>query len=104
MIRRRIFTKYSTILMFFIVIFIFVAQSIASSEWSPIIRLSTEKSDNLIFPDIAVYQNNIHVVWQDDISGDNIYYKKSVDNGNNWDGEISLIANNSSQSPQNCSS
>lgn len=70
-----------------------------NSLWGPIIQLSNENEDMLIFPDIAVYENNIHVIWQDNINGNNIFYKRSNDNGQSWDEEIRLIDNNSFQAP-----
>jgi hypothetical protein len=46
------------------------------------------------FPDIAASGDNLHVVWHDgrDMtwSEPEIYYKKSTDNGDNWDADIRL--------------
>lgn len=49
-------------------------------------------------PSISCYNNNIHLVWTDTRDGNNeVYYKKSIDNGSSWNQEIRLT-NNSSQS------
>lgn len=48
-------------------------------------------------PSVAVFNSNLHVVWYDNRDGDNeIYYKRSLDNGTNWSENIRLTNNSSS--------
>lgn len=54
-------------------------------EWDE--RL-TYDADSSFYPAIAVYNNGIHIVFQDKRQGENlIYYKRSLDNGQNWQDE-----------------
>jgi hypothetical protein len=55
------------------------------ATWSAAKRL-TWNSGTSSYPSIAVdWQNNVHVAWQDNISGPyQIYYKKSTDGGSTW--------------------
>lgn len=61
--------------------------------WSEDIRV-TYYNTHSFSPQIAVYENNVHVVWEDDRDGkDEIYYKCSTDNGTNWGSPIKLNGN-----------
>jgi hypothetical protein len=70
-----------------------ISYSISSdngASWSEPINLS-KNTDSAHDPDIAVYENNIHVVWTDYRDGfSEIYYKKSTDNSKNWENETRL--------------
>jgi hypothetical protein len=56
----------------------------AQPEWMNEIRLTNSSGDSTS-PDVAVWGDNIHIVWRDDRDGDYaIFYKRSVDNGINW--------------------
>jgi len=48
-------------------------------------------SNTAHFPSMGSNGSNVHVVWSDTRDGnDEIYYKKSVNEGNNWSGDIKL--------------
>jgi hypothetical protein len=54
-------------------------------------------------PQIALYNNNLYVVWSDDSTGNgDIYFKRSVDNGSTFDTVNNISKNNtgSSSDPQ----
>ena len=54
-------------------------------------------------PQIALYNNNLYVVWSDDSTGNgDIYFKRSVDNGTTFDTVNNISENNtgSSSDPQ----
>ncbi|MBI4722367.1 MAG: exo-alpha-sialidase, partial [Candidatus Stahlbacteria bacterium] len=43
------------------------------------------------YPSIAVRDSIVHVVWTDDRDGnEEIYYKRSIDNGDNWEADVGL--------------
>ncbi|UCG68139.1 MAG: hypothetical protein JSV09_09950 [Thermoplasmata archaeon] len=64
--------------------------------WSIEMRL-THSSGDSITPDMAVWDNNVHVVWHDNRNGDyDIYYKRSIDNGSSWSADIKLGSSGSS--------
>ena len=67
----------------------------SGSNWSPDIRLT----NNIAFssnPSISVSDSIIHVVWEDTRDGNNeIYYKRSVDGGLNWEDDLRLTNNSS---------
>jgi hypothetical protein len=51
----------------------------------------TNNSGHSMLACIAVSVSVVHVVWQDDRDGNNeIYYKRSTDNGNSWGSDIRL--------------
>lgn len=55
------------------------------TNWGNKVRLTDDDSASLV-PAIAVWQLSAHVVWSDDRDGDyEIYYKRSTNNGTNWD-------------------
>ena len=61
--------------------------------WSEDIRVTYDNSLSTM-PKIALYNNNVHVVWEDDRNGKReIYYKHSTDNGTNWGPTIKLNGN-----------
>lgn len=46
------------------------------------------------YPSLAVSDSNIHVVWRDDRDGyEQIYYKRSIDNGETWGQDVRLTGN-----------
>src|SRR5919109_638554 len=48
---------------------------------------------------IAVYQNNVYVVWSDATTGNgDIYFKRSVDNGTTFDAAENISTNNTGSS------
>ena len=64
---------------------LFYFATVALADWSPAKRL-TWTSGTSVLPAIAVDSNNtIHIVWDDNTPGnDEIYYKKSMDQGETW--------------------
>ena len=63
------------------------------TTWGPDTRLSTG-SPNSVSPAVAVWLNNVHVVWDDFRDGnDEIYYRRSADAGTSW-GEDTRLTNN----------
>ncbi len=61
--------------------------------WEPSIQLSNSIGGYYggWFPCVAVSNQNVHVVWEDDRNGDDqIYYRRSTDNGQNWSSEFNL--------------
>ena len=62
--------------------------------WSEDIRLTTAGGDSWQ-PAIAIWESLVHVVWQDNRTGDfEIYYKRSTDGGQNWDPDTRLTNKN----------
>ena len=71
---------------------IYYRRSTNSGDWfEPTIRLTNFGSFKYRH-NIAVFEDNIHIVWDDDRSGGDVYYIHSTDNGVNWSPEI-LITN-----------
>ena len=59
-------------------------------SWGEDTRL-TNNSSYSEFPSIAASGSNVHVVWKDLRDGNNeIYYKRSADNGANWGADIRM--------------
>lgn len=59
-------------------------------DWGPDIRLSNGSGDSYA-ASIAVWNDNVHVVWHDTRDGNReIYYKQSLDNGETWSDDIRL--------------
>jgi hypothetical protein len=59
-------------------------------NWEPEIRLTDDPADSGL-PSIAVSGSNVHVVWTDSRNGLNeVFYKGSVDGGENWGDDIPL--------------
>jgi hypothetical protein len=68
-------------------------------SWSSDIRLSANDGSGSGHPAIAVNGDKLHVVWMDSRDGnDEIYYKRSNDNGESWSSDIRLSANDGSDS------
>lgn len=60
----------------------------------------TPDSFSSIAPQMAVNGNNIHIIWRDNRTGDyQIYYKRSIDNGETWGNDILLTDNLKSRNP-----
>jgi len=60
------------------------------ATWQPDVRLTNDASVSER-ASIALWNNSIYVVWQDERDNDKeIYFKISTDNGNNWSGDIRL--------------
>ena len=63
------------------------------ASWDGVSRL-TNDPDESYNPDISVTGANVHIVWVEYLSGSReIYYKRSTDNGLNWDAGIRLTNN-----------
>ena len=58
--------------------------------WEPQVRISHNTiNTNVKHPSLAVHDNVVHVVWDDDRTGSReIYYRRSTDYGVNWEPEI----------------
>jgi len=66
-------------------------------NWGSDTRLTNDGS-NYYNPVVAVNGNNIHLVWTDERDGnEEIYYKRSTNNGENW-GSDTRLTNDGSQS------
>jgi len=63
-------------------------------NWSPDIRLTDSFPDaSQQFPSIAVTGDVVHVVWEDERTGNyEIFYKRSVDGGSSWSADTSLTS------------
>jgi len=94
--KKRIVATYLSIFMLVTVIVTFSEHFIAaSSGWNKDIRLTTDDSGSW-HPIMAVNENNIHVVWQDNRDGNyKVYYKRSTDNGENWGSDTRLTTDDS---------
>jgi len=67
------------------------------AQWEPDLRLTDDPSDSVTsFCNarcVASSGANVHVVWHDGRDGNNeIYYKRSTDNGESWDAETAITA------------
>jgi hypothetical protein len=59
-------------------------------NWEADLRL-TNYSDSSIYPNIEISGSAVHLFWQDKREGNfEIYYKRSVDNGNTWESDYRL--------------
>jgi len=59
--------------------------------WDSNFKLSDNYGDYQLEPKIAINGNNIHVVWESYQNGTwEIFYKKSLDNGDNWEPKIMI--------------
>jgi hypothetical protein len=62
--------------------------------WGSDVRLTTSSNFASWWPSIAVNGNNVHVVYRDSRDGatynHEIYYKRSVDGGTNWQSDVRL--------------
>ncbi len=71
---------------------IYYRRSTNNGDWfDPAIRLTNFVSTKF-WPDITVFENNIHIVCEDDRINSDIYYLRSTDNGLNWSPEF-LVTN-----------
>jgi len=63
----------------------FLFAQVAQAAWAPTKRLTWNSGDSQL-PAIAVDTwGNLHVIWEDDATGNaEIYFKKSADGGNTW--------------------
>ncbi len=64
-------------------------------SWTEPVRITNASGDSRV-PDITIGPDDvIHVVWTDDRStpGEGIYYKQSVDGGDNWSDDLRVAAN-----------
>jgi hypothetical protein len=73
-------------------LFLFV--QVAQADWTPAKRLTWNSAWSGV-PNLAIDSSNtIHVVWEDDISGNReIYYTRSTDGGATWSAAKRLIWN-----------
>ena len=94
--KKRIVAIFLSIFMLVTVIWAFSEHFVAaSSGWNEVIRLTSDDSSSE-GPIMAVNGNNIHVVWQDDRDGNyEIYYKRSIDNGETWGSDTKLTTDDS---------
>ena len=59
-------------------------------DWSPETRL-TFNAAPILRPSIASFQEKVHITWSDWRNpGGEVFYLRSIDNGNNWEAEDSL--------------
>jgi hypothetical protein len=66
-------------------------------------RILSNTPGNSTDPEIALYNNNVYVVWSDDSTGNgDIYFKRSGDNGTTFDSTNNISENNTgtSSTPQ----
>jgi hypothetical protein len=72
-------------LSFLFTILFLIQFSLSAQGWHPVVTLVSTGFDAR-YPDITVFENNIHVVWEDyrDVSTRQVYYKRSTDSGLNW--------------------
>src|SRR5919107_1325328 len=66
-------------------------------------QMLSDTPGNSTDPRIALYNNNVYVVWSDDSTGNgDIYFKRSVDNGTTFDSTNNISKNNTgtSSTPQ----
>lgn len=61
--------------------------------WEPARNISDKSDFGIIYSDIDVSGQNIHVVWDDDTGWDGIYYRNSTDGGETWN-SIKRISSN----------
>ena len=78
-----------------LIIFIIISVSSAIAQWQPEVRLTNNSSESLISSNnawcVASSGPVVHVVWYDYRDGNSeIYYKRSIDGGENWRAEIQL--------------
>jgi hypothetical protein len=60
-------------------------------HWSEDVPLTVNQTDSSFYPAITTYNNGVHVVFQDKRYETNqIFYKRSLDNGQNWAEEYVL--------------
>lgn len=94
--RRRISRKIASFLVILIIVYsalsaINIVFNIpskvnASNGWLEAVKLNN-LGGNCKEPEVAANGNNVHVVW---VNNNGIFYKRSLDNGWTWSGEISL--------------
>lgn len=83
----------------FIVTLFFIVSSNVKAQWQQDIRLTNALSNSNTSSNnakcIGVNYTGIHVVWYDNRNGGNpeIYYKRSTDNGSNWESDFRLTNN-----------
>jgi hypothetical protein len=70
---------------FLFTIFFLIQFNLSAQGWDPEVTLVSTGFD-AIYPDITVFENNIHVVWEDyrDVPTRQVYYKRSTDGGLSW--------------------
>ncbi|UCE39384.1 MAG: hypothetical protein JSW00_09235 [Thermoplasmata archaeon] len=74
-----------------------VALRVEGEDWSDGMRLS-EWGNGSVEPSIVSYENNVHVVWADNKTGNfEIYYRRSLDNGATWESEMRLTYTSENQ-------
>ncbi len=96
-----IFFNFLFIILCFFVIGLCVSQSYSVNLDKNIINLSNDDG-NSSNPEIASYKNNVYIVWNDDTLGNNeIFFKRSADNGTTFGSTENLsVTNGSSVLPQ----
>jgi hypothetical protein len=86
---------FSSLLFFSILYFLPIK---SHAQWQTDVQLTNDNGTSLTsetnIPSIAVEANIVHVVWYDDRDGNTeIYYKRSIDAGVTWGGDIRLTFN-----------
>lgn len=82
-------------------VFIFLqSHFVKAQEWDPIVEL-VSTGERCYDPKIAVEGEHIHLVWEDFRAGSQqIYYKRSLDQGRHWDpGKLVSVYDYSAMSP-----
>jgi hypothetical protein len=89
----------SKVLLILIIGFVYL-----SAQWGPDQRLTFDTGSSITSFDrcVAAIKDTIHVAWHDDRDGNyEIYYKRSIDNGENW-GLDTRLSNDSASSVYPC--
>ncbi len=82
----------------FLYIFIFFFYGISFSQWQPDLRLTYDTGSCFVSLNnarcVAINENIVHIVWCDERDGNReIYYKRSTNNGINWQQDVRLTNN-----------
>ncbi len=78
-----------------ILMLLLAGTSLLRAQWEPDVRLTDDPAESITSFDnawcVASSGANVHVVWHDNRDGSNqIFYKRSTDNGTTWDMDTSL--------------
>lgn len=75
--------------------------TVTNAQWQPDVRLTNDPAISIASNNnawcVASYGNSVHVVWYDARDGNNeIYYKRSTDEGSSWGSDTRLTNNTAS--------
>jgi len=71
---------------------VYSISSDGGNSWSPFVNISNSNW-RVTNPDIDIFRNNVHVVWEDREGADRIDYRNSTDGGQSWN-PIKRISSN----------